>query len=201
MSNVKSDKILTIIIKHVAELGWHDETLNLVNSDIAKTINKADQTVFTTIKEVVVEYLKRNDDLMLKNLEKIDISKLKIRQRIRKAIITRFAQNPKIVINHTAKFLAHPANYDVAVTSLAKTCDKIWYWAGDESTDFNYYTKRILLGAVYTASLAYYLNKEDISIDDLSIFVENRIDNVLQLGNVKKKVTGATDFIRKHFPF
>ena len=29
-----------------------------------------------------------------------------------------------------------------------KTADKIWNWAGDTSSDYNYYTKRALLSAV-----------------------------------------------------
>lgn len=30
--------------------------------------------------------------------------------------------------------------------------DDIWYYAGDRSTDFNWYTKRGILGAVYCAT-------------------------------------------------
>lgn len=198
MSNKKEDKILEIILKHVSNEGWKEEILDSVNKDIKENLAGKDTIIFTSIKDLVSEYLKRNDDLMLLNLEKVDISKLKIRQRIRKAIITKFLQTPREVLNHTAKFLSNPLNADIALKSLSNSCDKIWYWAGDESTDFNYYTKRVLLGGVYTVSLAYYLKEEDCSIDDLSIFVENRIDNILQLGGLKEKITGAADFILKN---
>ena len=30
--------------------------------------------------------------------------------------------------------------------------DDIWYWAGDRSTDFNWYTKRALLAGIYTST-------------------------------------------------
>ena len=196
MPVTQRDEIFEIIIKHVSDHGWSDEIVSLVNADIQKT-SSTEKPVFSGVKDLISDFLERNDNLMLSSLEKVDINKLRIRQRIRKAVITRLLQIPKGVIKHTAKFLANPLNSDVALKSLANTCDKIWYWAGDESTDFNYYTKRILLGAVYTASFAYYLKEEECSTDDLSIFVENRIDNVLKLGDVKNKFKKVSDFLMK----
>lgn len=35
---------------------------------------------------------------------------------------------------------------------LALMVDDIWYWAGDRSTDFNWYTKRALLAGIYTST-------------------------------------------------
>ena len=77
-------------------------------------------------------------------------------------------------------------------------CDQIWIWAGSTDTDFNYYTKRILLGGVYSVSLAYYLKQENGSKDELSIFIENRIDNILQLGDMKSKILDIGKYIFKN---
>ena len=40
----------------------------------------------------------------------------------------------------------------------ANTVDAIWYAAGDSATDFNFYTKRGLLAAVYGATMLYWLD-------------------------------------------
>ena len=45
-----------------------------------------------------------------------------------------------------------PSNIPSSVEMLALMVDDMWYWAGDRSTDFSWYTKRALLTAVYTAT-------------------------------------------------
>jgi len=45
-----------------------------------------------------------------------------------------------------------PSNIPSSVETLALMVDDMWYWAGDRSADFSWYTKRALLTAVYTAT-------------------------------------------------
>lgn len=197
MDNLQYNKIVNIIVKHVSMLGWSEKSLRLIVSDIEK-LPDAEKILFSNIKDIVEYYLAEHNNLLMLQLNKIDISKLKIRQRIRKAIITSILLYPKDVTTNTAKFLAHPLNSNLALQSLTDMCDQIWIWAGSTDTDFNYYSKRILLGAVYTVSLAYYLKDSNDSHENLSIFVENRIDNILQLGNMKNKLLDISNFIFKN---
>ncbi|KAG7163142.1 Ubiquinone biosynthesis protein COQ9-like [Homarus americanus] len=47
---------------------------------------------------------------------------------------------------------ASPRNTTTALHNLGTLVDHIWYHAGDRSTDFNWYTKRGILAAVYKSS-------------------------------------------------
>ncbi len=186
MADNLANKILNKALKLVPQQGWCDEVLE----------QSQDEQTFSNIKELVSYFLEENDRLMLKTLEKTNIEKLKIRQRIRKALIVRFKQHNKDILAKTLKFLSNPANSDLAFRSLSTSCNKIWSWAGDESTDFNFYSKRLLLAGVYSTSLIYYLKKTDMDLDDLSIFIENRLDDVVKLGSLKQKITNSVEFLR-----
>ena len=47
---------------------------------------------------------------------------------------------------------AHPSNASSSLLTFANMLDDMWYYAGDRSTDFNWYTKRGLLAAVYCST-------------------------------------------------
>ena len=49
----------------------------------------------------------------------------------------------------------------VAAACTARTVDAIWHAAGDRAADFSWYTKRALLAAVYTATLLFWLRRDD----------------------------------------
>ena len=66
------------------------------------------------------------------------------------------------------------------------TSSNFWYSAGDEATDFNYYTKRLLLMWVYASTASYWLAGHEAPA--VRRFAEHRIDEVLRLGKFKKQL-------------
>jgi ubiquinone biosynthesis protein COQ9 len=197
MDKSQNNKIILIILEHVDVLGWTDRCFSLINRDIVK-LDKNQQIIFQNIEELVDYYLSETNNLLLKKLNQLDTTQLKIREKIKEAIITSLLLHPKNITAHTTKFLAHPLHSNMALKSLTDMCDQIWLWVGSNDTDYNYYTKRILLGAVYTVSLAYYLKQNSDSNLDLVAFIENRIDNILQLGSIKNKIVNFSNFIFQH---
>ena len=60
-----------------------------------------------------------------------------------------------ISISTTAQAMAvkaFPSNAPTALENLAHMADDIWHCVGDRSTDFNWYTKRALLVAIYSST-------------------------------------------------
>ena len=47
---------------------------------------------------------------------------------------------------------AFPINVPTALENLALMVDDMWYYAGDRSTDFSWYTKRGLLATIYSSA-------------------------------------------------
>jgi ubiquinone biosynthesis protein COQ9 len=60
--------------------------------------------------------------------------------------------------------LAQPWYARVSARTLARTVDAIWHAAGDRSADFSWYTKRLILAAIYGSTLLFWLR--DDSEDD-----------------------------------
>ena len=87
-----------------------------------------------------------------------------------------------------------PQNILQAKTLLWESCDQIWYLAGDQSTDYNYYSKRLLLAGVYSSSLLYWLSDDSENSIETKKFIQRRLQNVMKIGKWKK-TTG--DFLAR----
>ena len=46
---------------------------------------------------------------------------------------------------------------------LYESVDLMWFIAGDRSTDFNFYSKRMILSGIYVRVLLCYFNNDDFS--------------------------------------
>ncbi|XP_065827436.1 ubiquinone biosynthesis protein COQ9, mitochondrial-like [Oscarella lobularis] len=75
-----------------------------------------------------------------------------------------------------------------AFTNLGHLMDDIWYLAGDNSTDMNWYTKRISLGAIYGSAELYMLQDRSPGYENTWTFVENRLDDFVALLRARKRI-------------
>ena len=71
---------------------------------------------------------------------------------------------------------------------LWKTSDIIWKLAGDQSTDFNHYTKRILLSWVYLTTFICWTKDRDKNFQETKLFLDRRINEVLLFGKTSRKL-------------
>lgn len=113
----------------------------------------------------------------------------KIHEKIIYAIELKFSQyeNHKEAVRCLMKYNLKPQHILATKSRLWSTCDIIWRLAGDESTDFNYYTKRSILAAVYASSFVYFINDDSEGFFKTKIFIRNRIKNSLIFGKWKKQ--------------
>jgi ubiquinone biosynthesis protein COQ9 len=111
----------------------------------------------------------------------------RVRDKVMAAVWARLeAQVPyKTAVRHLVGYYAlHTA---AGLRTLYHTSDSIWWLVGEVSTDWNYYSKRTLLMAVYSATLAYWLQDDSIDHQDSKAFLERRLNNVMRLQGIKKK--------------
>ena len=128
-------------------------------------------------------------------LASLDIESMKIRARIKNAVQTRLeidADN-KGIARRAFNMLALPGNAKEASLCLAHTVDVMWRSTGDKSTDFNFYTKRATLAAVYSATRLFWLNDDSTDSLDSWAFLDRRIDNVMQIEKGKAKFRELQD--------
>ena len=68
---------------------------------------------------------------------------------------------------------------------LYKTCDQIWRISGDRSTDFSFYSKRLILSGVYSSTLLHWINDESKNSHDTENFLDRRLLDVSKIGKLK----------------
>ena len=90
------------------------------------------------------------------------IGELKIREKIRTLIWRRLeTMGPaREAVRRALAILAMPQNLPLALRISWRSADLMWRLAGDTSTDFNHYTKRMTLGAVYGSTLLAWLDDQ-----------------------------------------
>ena len=139
--------------------------------------------------EMVETYIAFADQRMVQEARPaIDAQRLS--QRVRTLIATRLeqAEPEKIAVRRAASVLALPGNARVAARSLTRTVDTIWHAAGDTSADFSWYTKRAILGSVYSTTLLFWLN-ERTDREAALAFLDRRLAGVARLGKLRGKLT------------
>ena len=136
------------------------------------------------------------DRQMLARLEKTDLAALKVRERVAAGVRFRLEvlAPHKEAVRRGLSFLALPPNAGQALKSLHRTVDAVWTLAGDRSTDYNYYTKRLLLAGVLSSTTLFWLNDRSEGHAQTWAFLERRIDEVLKVGGrLGKTMKGLLD--------
>ncbi|MCT4635893.1 MAG: COQ9 family protein [Rickettsiales bacterium] len=87
-----------------------------------------------------------------------------------------------------------PINICQSQKFIWQSCSRMWYLAGDNSTDYNHYTKRAILEYVYSTSLMFWLSDESPNYIDTKEFIAKKIKQVLGIGKWKES---ALRFFRK----
>ena len=123
------------------------------------------------------------------------LAKLKIREKIRALIWRRLEiMGPaREAVRRALAIFAMPQNLPLALRIGWRTADVMWRIAGDTSTDFNHYTKRMTLGAVYASTLLVWLDDQSEGWSDTAAFLDRRIDNVMKFEKWKAEWRGSSD--------
>jgi ubiquinone biosynthesis protein COQ9 len=121
---------------------------------------------------------RRHDRLALAQLAAVDVSTLKIRERIRLGVQTRLdtAMADEAAVRRASFFLARPDHIALAAALAWETADGLWRWAGDTATDENHYSKRAILAGLLTSTLGVRLAAGPARAAD---YLAARIDNVM----------------------
>jgi ubiquinone biosynthesis protein COQ9 len=123
------------------------------------------------------------------------LANMKIREKIRALVWKRLEiMGPaREAVRRGLAILAMPQNIPLALRISWRTADLMWRIAGDTSTDFNHYTKRMTLGAVYASTLLAWLDDRSEGWKDTAGFLDRRIDDVMRFEKLKAEWRGTSD--------
>lgn len=180
------DTILLQALPNIAFDGWTwDMTIHAAQ---AAGYDKAmARAVFPGgLPDVVGHFSDWTDRQMLAGLTGTDPESLRIRDRVKTGVIGRLeVMMPwREAARRALTYWAVPTRHFQAGRVLWRSADRIWVWAGDTATDYNHYTKRVLLSGVISATTLAWLNDDTGDPAAIEPFVDRRIENVLQLGKL-----------------
>lgn len=99
-------------------------------------------------------------------------------------------------VRRSLSLMALPQNMPLGAKLLYETVDTLWHAAGDNSTDFNFYTKRGLLAGVYAATTLYWLDDRSAGAAATEEFLARRLAEVLAIPRFKNIVTRIPNLFR-----
>ena len=119
--------------------------------------------------------------------------------RVRTLVLLRLAEvSPhRAPARRAAGLLMRPRNVRAAARCTARTVDAIWHAAGDTSADFSWYSKRAILGAVWTATQLFWLADASEGQIATEAFLDRRLAGVAQIG----KLRGRLQTMARRRPF
>jgi ubiquinone biosynthesis protein COQ9 len=82
-----------------------------------------------------------------------------------------------------------PKNFCKTQKFLWQTCNQIWYLAGDRSTNYNHYSKRMLLEYVYSSTIMYWISDDSEDYVETKKFLRKKIQEILKLGKIKNSIS------------
>lgn len=181
------DQILAAALPRVEFYGFTERLLKETAQEVGADDSQMAAMYPRGAADLVVQYSTDCDRQMAQHLAAEDMSKLKIRERAIRTIRARIdvADRHKHAAKRAAAFLTFPLNAADGVQCLARTADAMWTAMGDRSADFSWYTRRVTLGAVYSACLVYWFKDASDGYADTQAFIERRIADVMQFEKVK----------------
>ena len=127
------------------------------------------------------------DTAMIDALPAETLATMKIRERIRAMVEARLdaAAPMRESLRRAVSILAMPQNLGRGAALGWRTVDLIWARAGDTATDYNHYTKRGILFAVYASTITVFLDDDSEQHADTSAFLNRRIDGIMRFEKAK----------------
>lgn len=142
--------------------------------------------------EALLEFNAFSDEQIFKSFELEVLSTLRTHEKVQQALekkIRFFAQHPHKAVS-IFKYLASPLRMKYMLQLQGRTVNQIWYFAGDRATDFNYYTKRALLGYIYKATFLYWLKNRRAPVEKTLSFMNKRFKEVAMIPHLKEMAKG-----------
>ena len=119
-----------------------------------------------------------------------------VHKRIRKILISKLEiiNKDKPFFKRTFNYLLIPGNYRLLTKLLYKSVDTMWYISKDSSTDFNFYTKRMILVGIYIPVVIHLLNNDNM------LETERKLDNLLFKVSKIPKIKNKFKLLRINIP-
>ena len=137
-----------------------------------------------------------NNDLEV-YCRQIDLIRLPIHKRIRKVLLSKISLMNKDKPFYRTIFLnllIPKKNFSLS-SQLYNSVDQLWFIAGDSSTDFNFYTKRLILSGIYSRVMLFFFNNNNQ--EELENILDESLKRVSKIPEIKSKLKIFKEYLPK----
>lgn len=181
-------ELLAAVRPHVPFDGWSAPAFAAAVADLGMDPGLARVVCPRRAVDLAVEYHRAGDRAMAQALAAEDLSALKYRERVARAVRLRLELADPELVRRGAAVFALPQNAATGSGLIWGTADAIWRALGDDSRDYNWYSKRLTLAGVYAAVVLYWMGDTSEGQEASWAFLDDRIGDVMQFEKVKGRV-------------
>lgn len=189
------DAIAPRLAANAAFDGWSEAVVESSAFEVDVDPDLANLALKGGAMELIDVWIGSVDAEMVRRLPPDTLNAMKIRNRITSLIATRLdiMAPDREGLRRAQAIMAMPQNLARASRIGWRSADRMWRLAGDTATDFNHYTKRATLSAVYLSTLLTFVNDDSDDYADTRAFLDRRIDNVMQFEKAKTQLKGRSE--------
>ncbi len=178
-------KILDALLPNTSFDGWTMQALRHALTSLGRAPDEA-PLLFATPTDMIEAAFALADQRMVEDSAGLEGG---LTARVRGVIALRLEQmaGDKEALRRAMAHLALPGQAPRLARIIAASADSIWFAARDTSADFSWYTKRFTLGAIWLATLLFWLSDESPEAERTLAFVDRRLQGVGQFGKFRHK--------------
>lgn len=184
----RCEALIEAMLPDVAFDGWSRAALRGAARRLDMPVAEALASFPGGAADLVAGFSHWADQRMLDRLDALPLDPLRVPERIALAIGVRLevVEPWREAVRRALTILALPHYAPLGVRLVYRTVDGIWYAAGDTATDFSFYTKRLSLAAIYSATVLYWLDDRSEGLADTRAFVERRLAGAARIGRARR---------------
>ena len=186
----RRDAVIMATLPHVVFDGWSVDALHRGAVDAGLDEDTVDVLFPEGSRAAVRHWFDLADRQMLDDIAGHNMEEMRIRDRIALLVRTRLERwTPhREAVRRALALSIVPGFAEDSLRSGYATVDAMWRAAGDRSTDFNFYTKRGLLAAVYSSTVLVWLDDTSEDCADTWAFLDRRIADVMKVPKLQARL-------------
>ena len=178
--------------------GWTEKALDAAAARIGVPADRARLAFAGGGGQMVDAWFASVDRHMADALPPEKLAEMRVRDRITQLVLARLALVApyREALRRALAVLAMPHHIAMGTAIGWRAAETMWRLAGDNSTGFAHYTKRMTLLGVYGATLLAFIDDESEEYAETRAFLDRRIDDVMKFEKFKARLKPDSD---RHF--